>query len=194
MTKPIILLDMDAVLFDFHNGLRDLVIEDAYMNGYETQIPFEFETWSLFTGHTETDKAISNVLNQQRFFADLEPMEGAVEAVESLRESATVFFCSTPFHTNPHCAEDKAHSLNKAFGEGSSKSLILTSDKTVVRGNVLVDDRPDIHGAIDRPEWTQVYYDHLYNRDEQGPRINRWNQDSIDFVKALAATKLFSLA
>lgn len=99
MTKPIILLDMDAVLFDFHNGLRDLVIEDAYINGYETQIPFEFETWSLFTGHKETDKAISNVLNQQRFFADLEPMEGAVEAVESLRESATVFFL---FNSIPH--------------------------------------------------------------------------------------------
>ena len=49
MTKPIILLDMDAVLFDFHNGLRDLVIEDAYINGYETQIPFEFDGyWGVY--------------------------------------------------------------------------------------------------------------------------------------------------
>lgn len=88
MTKPIILLDMDAVLFDFHNGLRDRVIEDARVRGYETQIPGEFETWSLFTEHEETDRAISNVLNSQRFFAELEPMPGAIEAVHTLREIA----------------------------------------------------------------------------------------------------------
>lgn len=185
MTKPIILLDMDAVLFDFHNGLRDLVIEDAYINGYETQIPGEFETWSLFTEHEETDRAISNVLNSQRFFAELEPMPGAIEAVHTLRETATVFFCSTPFHTNPHCAEDKAYSLNKAFGLGSSQSLILTSDKTVVMGDVLVDDRPGISGAL-YPAWTQIYFTHLYNKNEQGARIDNWNGLNVDFVEAVA--------
>jgi 5'-nucleotidase len=48
--------------------------------------------------------------------------------------------------------------------------MIVTRDKTLVYGDVLVDDNPAIVGAH-TPAWTHVVYDQPYNRTIDGPRM-----------------------
>ena len=186
--RPIILLDLDAVLFDFHGALHDHVARIAQEMSFENTLPQEFDTWALFNGHKETDEAISRSLNSPGFFGDMPVMPGAVEAVAFLREYAEVFFCSTPFHTNPTCAEEKSYAVNKHFGKGSGQRLILTSDKTVISGEVLVDDRPDVKGVLSHyHDWTQVFFTHKYNSHIEGvPRIREWNDESTRFILDVA--------
>merc|ERR1712048_684490 len=47
---------------------------------------------------------------------------------------------------------------------GWLKRLILTCDKTTVRGDFLIDDKPSICGS-QQPLWTQIIFDAPYNRD-----------------------------
>lgn len=98
--------------------------------------------------------------------------------VEAVREMESMgihsFVCSTPTWTNPGCVPGKLASIQKLFGEGWDKRLILTHDKTVVRAHILVDDKPEITGEH-TPSWTHVMYDQDYNSHVQTPhRLTSW--------------------
>jgi 5'-nucleotidase len=51
--------------------------------------------------------------------------------------------------------------------------IVLTRDKTLVNGDILIDDRPQIEGAA-KPTWEHVLYDQPYNRSETGKRRLTW--------------------
>jgi hypothetical protein len=54
------------------------------------------------------------------------------------------------------------------------QAVILTRDKTLVRGDVLVDDKPEI-GGLATPHWRHLLYDQPYNRNSPGPRMSWLN-------------------
>jgi 5'-nucleotidase len=41
----------------------------------------------------------------------------------------------------------------------------------LVRGDILVDDKPVVSGSL-RPEWVHVLHDRPYNRNCPGPRMS----------------------
>ena len=52
----------------------------------------------------------------------------------------------------------------------------MTSDKTVVRGDVLIDDKPAITGAH-HPVWKQLLFEAPYNRHvTDRPRLTKWSE------------------
>jgi 5'(3')-deoxyribonucleotidase len=51
-----------------------------------------------------------------------------------------VFFCSTPFATRPPWAYDKLPSIEEHLRSRRVNHFILTHDKTLVRGDLLIDD------------------------------------------------------
>ena len=55
------------------------------------------------------------------------------------------------------------------------KKLIITSDKTIVDGNYLIDDKPIITGTNPNPTWEQIYYTKSYNKNKKGKRRLTWN-------------------
>ena len=51
--------------------------------------------------------------------------------------------------------------------------MIVTRDKTVVAGDVLVDDKPSVDG-VGIPSWEHVVFDQPYNRGTEGRRLVSW--------------------
>jgi hypothetical protein len=49
----------------------------------------------------------------------------------------------------------------RVLGAEFTKRVILTRDKTLVRGDVLVDDKPEIRGVV-APNWRDVLFDETY--------------------------------
>lgn len=89
---------------------------------------------------------------------------------------ARVFICTTlkKFFHNPHCAGNKHAWVMKHLGKGWTERVILTRDKTLVHGDVLIDDKPDVEGVA-KPTWKHVYFDQPYNRKNTiRPRISSW--------------------
>lgn len=120
--------------------------------------------------------AVRRAMETPGFYADLEPYEGSVEAIHALEEMGhTNFFVSSPYINNATCASDKFDSVKKHYGAFFAKRLILTNDKTTVRGDILFDDKPEITGVF-KPVWEHVVYEQSYNRHLLGDRksIKSW--------------------
>lgn len=101
---------------------------------------------NLFTGegenYEERSKLVEAVCEDNRnIFRYLEPISGAKEAVEALKDLYEIYFLSTPMWTIPESFMDKRLWIVEHFGKWATKRLILTHRKDLNIGDYLVDDR-----------------------------------------------------
>ena len=114
--------------------------------------------------------AIKHPQSQHRFFADLEPISGAIEAVEKLIASPLYdpYILSAPSTRNPFSYAEKREWVEKHFGLEFCKKLILCPNKALLKGDILIDDNNRgkgqdqfegelIHFGSERyPDWESV--------------------------------------
>lgn len=173
-----ILVDMDGVLADW--GAR----YDAGLNrvGATLLIPRTADQrgFNLMAGRTNEEMStIRKVMDEPGFYAELLPIRGAIDAVLEMNGAGhEVFICTTPWLSNPTCVQDKLDWVREWMGAEWAERVIVTSDKTTVDADILIDDRPDIPNAA-RASWQQVLFDQPYNQEEgplQRPRISEWSR------------------
>ena len=63
--------------------------------------------------------------------------------------------------------------IKEHLGQEFAERTIITRDKTLVYGDILIDDKPEVTG-IHTPAWTHVVYDQPYNREATANRLT-WN-------------------
>ena len=134
MTKEIIYVDMDGVLVDFQSGL-DRVEPSVLVEytGREDEIPGVFSL--------------------------MDPKPGAIDAFERLSAVYDTYILSTASWNNPSSWSDKLKWVHDNFGDdeesAAHKRLILSHNKHLNVGEILIDDRPH-HGAENfGGEWIQ---------------------------------------
>lgn len=76
----------------------------------------------------------------QGFFYSLEPLNNAIEAVNLLRQEFEVYILTRPSYKNPGCYSEKRLWIEKHFGLEFCKNLIICSDKSLLKGDYLIDD------------------------------------------------------
>ncbi|XP_076844090.1 5'(3')-deoxyribonucleotidase, mitochondrial isoform X2 [Brachyhypopomus gauderio] len=111
------------------------------------------------------EKAIS-IWESKNFFLDLKPVPGALEAVKEMSkmENTDVFICTSPIKHYKHCPSEKYAWVEKHLGPDFLDQIILTRDKTVVTGDILIDDKPDILGVEPNPAWEHVLFTACHNK------------------------------
>ena len=129
MRKPLLYLDMDNVLVSFQSGLDRVSDELKQKYAYDKD------------GKPHYDD-IPDI------FSLMDPMKGAVEAVDRLKEKYDIYILSTAPWDNPSAWSDKLLWVKKYFGDVFYKRLILSHHKNlcIQPGAYLVDDRHR-HGA-----------------------------------------------
>jgi 5'-nucleotidase len=90
-----------------------------------------------------------------------------------LRLGHDVRFCTSHLFEYDYCVLEKYQWVEQHFGPEFVDRIILTRDKTLIRGNLLIDDKPQIIG-IEKPTWEHILYDRPYNRDIPGKRCLTW--------------------
>lgn len=62
------------------------------------------------------------------------------------------------------------------LGEDFLSRIVVTRDKTVVGGRVLIDDKPKISGCLSEEErdWVHVIFEQSYNVGVGGVRMRGW--------------------
>ncbi len=118
---------------------------------------------------------VESVYLDQEFYPKISPV---VEGLEAIREMVAlginIFICTTPLSAYKHCVFEKYEWVERHLGYDFTTRLILTRDKTLVHGDFLIDDRPEITG-IQKPIWEHIIYDCPYNRQIVSKRrITRW--------------------
>lgn len=169
----IILVDMDSVLTDFESGFlkkwREKFPERMYipvdarrMSSLQDEYPQEFRA------------DIRDIIRSKNFFKDLPLMPGATEALNYMIEGGyDVRICTRIPRSFEHCIPEKFAWILSYFGDEFTQRVIMTKDKTMIRGNILIDDMPNIIGVC-TPEWEHILYDQPYNKDIKGKKRITW--------------------
>lgn len=104
---------------------------------------------------------------ERGFFLNSGPVDQAVEAFAFLSSRCNVFILSTPVWDNVHCWTEKRIWVEKYLGIQAKKKLILTHDKSLNIGRLLIDDSTEngaanfigthfLFGSKDFPSWKEV--------------------------------------
>jgi len=94
--------------------------------------------------------------SQIKFFENLEPIKDAVESYKLLKEKYSVFVLSKPSVYNPLSYTGKRLWMEKHFGFKECDKLILSCDKTLLRGKYLIDDMQQEGLLV--PEWEYIKF------------------------------------
>ena len=129
MKKKIVYIDMDNTLCDFRTAYLK-----ALVNNPTQKYP----------------------QSEYLFFLNLKPIPNAIEAYNWLKERFIVKILTRPSVRNPLCYTEKRAWVEKYLGLDECENLILCCDKTLLKGDYLIDDC-DQEGLFE-PEWEHVKF------------------------------------
>lgn len=116
MNPKILYFDMDNVLVDFPSGIAQLT--------------------------PDTQKEYEGKLDEvPGIFALMTPLEGAIDAFETLSKKYDSYILSTAPWENSSAWKDKNEWVKKYVGKSAHKRLILSHHKNLNKGDYLIDDR-----------------------------------------------------
>lgn len=174
LSPPIVLVDMDGVLVDWDRGFE---------SAWKGRTPIiRSLSYAMEECVPPSHKAEAcSIFHAEGFFRDAPPMAGGVKALHALAAAGyRVLLCTSPVTTSAHCAGEKVEWVRAHLGPSWVPKMIITSDKTAVRGDVLIDDKPKITGAH-RPTWQQLLFTAPYNvKCTPRARLSAW--EDIDTV------------
>jgi 5'-nucleotidase len=164
-----VLVDMDGCLVDWDRGFDDAW---AKRSSIDRQASYAMESCVP----PELKEEARMVFHEQGFFSRLPPMEGGLRALAEMREAGlNVLLCTSPVLTSRYCAAEKFEWVERHLGTEWLPRVVLTTDKTVVKGDVLIDDKPRITGFEAEPEWQQIVFNAPYNAGtKHSVRLSHW--------------------
>lgn len=174
----IILIDQDGVLADFERGFHDAWQASGHSH---SALPLEdrrsFYVRDDYPRHLRGEVEV--IYPAPGFYRNLPPIGGAIEAVKALVLNHDVRFCTSPLNAYRHCVLEKYEWVEQHLGGEYVSRIIVTKDKTLIQGDILIDDKPDITGDC-IPTWRHILFDQPYNRHVDGIRMTWANwQDHI---------------
>lgn len=169
-----ILVDMDGVLADFETAFLEnwlaqhpeksfVPIEDRQTFYIDEEYPAEFKPY------------LYKIFTAQYYYRNLKPIAGGREALHEMEKlGLEVIICTSPLSDYKYCVPEKYEWVEEHLGRDWVKKIVLTRDKTLVKGDFLIDDKPEISGR-DTPEWEHVLYDQPYNRRVSSRKRLTWS-------------------
>lgn len=170
-----LLVDMDGVLSDFERSLIRFIRAEfpealSYIDLANRTTFFLDDEFPVQYRHS-----VRGIMNRPGYFMNLHPIEGGIETLDRLtrnpfKNKVDVWICTSPLLSNPHCVQEKYAWVRRHLGHYWEKRVIITTDKTLVYGDYLIDDRPEIPGKI-TPVWQHILYTQPCNIKLDKPRI-----------------------
>ncbi|NXH81994.1 NT5C protein, partial [Edolisoma coerulescens] len=180
-----VLVDMDGVLADF---------EGAVLREFRARFPAEprvelaerrgFSVREQYRSLREDLAAkVASVYESPGFFLDLDPIPGALEAVQEMlhMQDTEVFICTSPLRKYEHCIVEKYKWVEKHLGPEFVERIILT------RADCSFSPFPT--GAEPNPSWEHVLFTCCHNRHVQLPAPRRRLRSWADDWKAILESK-----
>lgn len=170
--KGVLLFDMDDVLADL--GTDWLNVYNEYYQDNLT--PSHLTSWDTSNiVKAECGDNIYKLLKEEGLFSDLKPTEYSQDVMSNLIDNNfEVFLVSDSpkgysyfdgVATKGNPADDKRAWAKKHFPFIKEKNIIFTSEKYLVQGNILVDDKPQTYHLFKKINRNILLMDRPYNRD-----------------------------
>ena len=163
-------IDMDEVLVDTlgkmlasYNHRYNAKITPADLHGQELAdiVPEDHRPWVL------------EMLHQPGFFADIDPMQGALACIDRLCQKHRVYIASAATEF-PDSFRDKMNWLARHVPQIPRHRIIFCGEKSVLDVDYLVDDTPSHFEGM---RGTGLLFDAPHNRHEHRYyRVNGWKR------------------
>lgn len=160
-SAPVLLLDVDQPLAQFNVHFWN----EAERCGFY----FDIAEMHMQTKRYLTDHIVHSHRKQSRklveatgWFRALPVTPGSQEGVEELqRRGVDIWLCTKPLEENPSCRDEKGAWVAEHFPK-LLKKLIITPDKSMCVGDVLLDDAPKVEW-FDHAMWRPVLFTEPFN-------------------------------
>lgn len=193
--SPRVLIDLDDTVADWSSGWYRWIVDYLRTRpelGLAPIHPADQQSWSALAGYPEALRpAIHAAIYRPGFFRELAPIRGAVAGVQALADSgADVWFCSSPIHPHRTSPTEKYDWVAETFGALWAGRLILASDKTLISGTWLIDDRPAVAGSA-VASWEQILFgpDRPWNTRSPQRRMRSWSEQEVEALITLVWAK-----
>lgn len=158
----VVLVDLDGVMVDFIGGWKK-IWNQKYPDRQITADPSVFLLEDAYSG-IGTEEEIVGIMQTPEFFLRLDPVPGAIEAFKQMQDTGLqLYICSSPT-SNSHSHKEKIDWVEMHLGKEWKNKTILTKDKTMVHGDYLIDDNPDVKGIFD-PSWEHIVFESSYSHE-----------------------------
>jgi len=170
----ILLFDQDEVLADFEGGFAK-VWQARYPNEIFIK-PEDRTTFYTSEDYPENLRGKIREINRERgFFRNLTVIPGAIKAVKyAIKKGHCVYICTAPISESRYCIQEKLEWIKEHLGKEFLEKTIFTKDKTLVNGDVLIDDNPNVTGIM-TPSWEHIIFDRPQNRQITDKRRLDWS-------------------
>ncbi|XP_036268022.1 5'(3')-deoxyribonucleotidase, cytosolic type [Pipistrellus kuhlii] len=191
--RPVrVLVDMDGVLADFEGGLlrafRRRFPEEPHVPLEQRRGFFAREQYRAL--RPDLADKLASVYESPGFFLDLEPIPGALQAMQEMQamHDTEVFICTSPLVTYKHCVGEKFSWVDKHLGPQFVERIVMTRDKTVVSGDLLIDDKDTILGQEESPAWEHILFTCCHNQHLALPpprrRLLSWSDNWREIIES----------
>jgi len=169
----IISIDMDGVIADFEKGFLDSFRKK---HPERKHIPLNKRTTFYVKEQypKELQDLVESVYLEPDFYRTLPPIPGSLEAISEITKLGhEVFICTSPLSKYENCVLEKYQWIDEHLGKEWTKKIILAKDKTLIKSDFLIDDKPEIKG-IHTPIWEHIIYEQPYNSKENSKKKLNW--------------------
>jgi 5'-nucleotidase len=191
---PTVLVDQDGPLTSRNRWLFELFEK----NGWPADATAEQQVHRYATDHLldpEHRRLARAAALAPGVYRELPPTEGSVEGLARLAAVADVWICTRPAAGAVTCRDEKAAWMAEHHGSHWLERMIMTPDKSRVRGDVLLDDAP-------WPEWTRqalwtpvIYAEPFNGEGSAWAGLPRWSwADDPATLVTMAATRAWERA
>jgi 5'-nucleotidase len=107
------------------------------------------------------------IAREKGFYTSMDPIDGAISALKDIEDNCMdfiePFICTSPEveFQDLMCHSEKVQWNENFLSPFWVKRTIITKDKTMIRGHFIIDDKPEIKGALN-PMWQQIHYKQPY--------------------------------
>ena len=175
--KLTILVDMDNTLCDYEEAF-ERTLKATYPD--VAVVPAEKRlNWDITADYPAAVKdKVTSINGVKGFFEGMKANAGGVEALKAMVAAGhNVLIVSAPDpNYYAQCSQEKYNWVEKHLGAEWRSRVILTRDKTTVRGDFLIDDKPHCDAGAMKPEWAHVVFDQTYNKSKAGKRLTSWSE------------------
>ncbi len=177
-----IAFDMDNVLCNWEQGFIDAWMKDPVQK-LKPYIKIEDRnTFYASDQYTDLKDQVfaKKAPRQPGFYENLLPMDGAVNGMREIIKlpNVEIIILTSPMSNHPTCAQEKLSWIKTHFGRYLVDKVIIAKDKTRIKANFLIDDKPIITGS-EKPEWEHIMFDMPYNRQMPNKRMTWVNCSSL---------------
>jgi 5'-nucleotidase len=167
--RPVrVLVDMDGVMCDFEGHMlaefRKAHPSDPYVAPEDRSTFYMSEQYELI--QPGLGVKVKEIMKKPGFFRSMPPIKGAVSAIKEMdkMEGVQVFICTAPIEEPFFCVKEKYEWVNCHLGKEWMQRIILTHDKTLIIGDILIDDKHEVSGSIAQPSWDHIIFTQCHNR------------------------------